>query len=143
MSASYHHLQPAHTIRRGMIGVAVFVAVIALLVGQPAVLLVVPFLIVCAWFFRALQIEITEGRLKWNFGPGGFNKSVAMTNIASASAVKTTWIEGWGIHYTRHGWLYNVSGSDAVMVELKDGGRFALGTDEPEALIAAIHQARG
>ncbi len=36
------------------------------------------------------------------------------------------------------GWMFNVSGLDAVDIELKDGGRFRIGTDEPEELVRAI-----
>jgi hypothetical protein len=33
---------------------------------------------------------------------------------------------------------YNVSGFDAVAITLRDGRKFALGTDDPHGLIAAI-----
>ena len=48
------------------------------------------------------------------------------------------YLEGWGIHLSRFGWLYNVSGFDAVAITLVSGKRFALGTDEPQALLAAL-----
>ena len=38
------------------------------------------------------------------------------------------------------GWMYNVSGLDAVEIELKGGGRFRIGTDEPDELVRAIRQ---
>jgi hypothetical protein len=44
-----------------------------------------------------------------------------------------------GIHLSRFGWLYNVSGFDAVAIILKSGKRFALGTDEPDALLQALN----
>jgi hypothetical protein len=34
--------------------------------------------------------------------------------------------------------LYNVSGRDAVEIQLDDGRRFRLGTDDPEGLVAAL-----
>ncbi len=52
---------------------------------------------------------------------------------------ETTFLQGWGIHYTSRGWLYNVSGFRAVAVKLKSGKQFLLGTDEPAQLRAAIH----
>lgn len=43
---------------------------------------------------------------------------------------------------TPHGWLFNVSGLDAVELELINNRRFRIGTDEPQRLIAAIQTAR-
>ena len=45
---------------------------------------------------------------------------------------------GWGIHLTPYGWLYNVSGFDAVAITLRDGREFAFGTDDPDGLTAGI-----
>lgn len=45
---------------------------------------------------------------------------------------------GWGIHLTPHGWLYNVSGSDAVEIRMKTGKKYRIGTDVPEELERAI-----
>ena len=36
--------------------------------------------------------------------------------------------------HTPHGWLYNVSGWEAVEITLPSGKRFRLGTDEPRRL---------
>jgi hypothetical protein len=43
-----------------------------------------------------------------------------------------------GIHHTPYGWLYNVSGFDVVAITLRDGRKFAVGTDDPHGLITAI-----
>ena len=53
---------------------------------------------------------------------------------------RTNWIEGWGIHLTSRGWLYNISGFSAIIVKLKNNQQFLLGTDEPEQLASAIRQ---
>jgi hypothetical protein len=37
--------------------------------------------------------------------------------------------------------LYNVSGTDAVEIELRSGRRFRIGTDEPKVLAQAIQTA--
>lgn len=95
-------------------------------------------LVLTAWLFNSLTVEIAEGRLQWRFGPGIVGKSVSLDEISRVEPVRTNFIEGWGIHLSRFGWLYNVSGWDAVAITLKNGKRFALGTDEPQALAAAI-----
>ena len=99
----------------------------------------VPILLVCAWLFHSLTIEITDRELRWRFGPGLIHKGVPLKEIVSAAPMRIG--PSWGIHWgPRTGWLYNVSGFDAVLVTLRGGKKLALGTDEPEALSAAIRQ---
>ena len=93
-----------------------------------------PILALATWLFHSLTIEVTEEELRWRFGPGWIRKRVLRSLIVSAEPVRTNVIEGWGIHLSRFGWLYNVSGFDAVAVRMKDGRHFALGTDEPTIL---------
>ena len=98
----------------------------------------VPIFVIAGWLFHSLRIDVTETEVRWRFGPGLVRKSVPRGDIASAEPVRTSFIEGWGIHVSRFGWLYNVSGYDAVAVTLRDGRKFALGTDEPQALAAVL-----
>ena len=94
-------------------------------------------LLMCASLFYSLTIEITDRQLHWRFGPGLIHKSVPLNEIISAAPMRIG--PSWGIHWgPRTGWLYNVSGFDAVLVTLRGGKKLALGTDEPEALSAAI-----
>lgn len=101
-------------------------------------LLGVPILGLVSWLFHSLTIEIRDGELRWQFGPGLIRKRVPLDQILSAEPVRTNIVEGWGIHLSRYGWLYNVSGFDAVAVRMKDGRRFALGTDEPADLASRL-----
>jgi len=91
-----------------------------------------------ALLFGTLTVEVSAGRLHWMFGLGWFRKSVSLFDIASVEPIRTSFWWGWGIHLTPKGWLYNVSGWRAVHIRLKNGREFMLGTDEPEALIAAL-----
>jgi hypothetical protein len=88
--------------------------------------------------FSSLTTRIADGRLAWHFGPGLMQKAVPLAEVASAVPARTTWVDGWGIHLTGRGWLYNVAGRQAVLVTMVDGKRFMLGTDEPDALAQAI-----
>ena len=49
---------------------------------------------------------------------------------------------GWGLRRTRRGWLYNVSGFDAVLLRLTNGRSVMVGTDEPRRLKTAIERAQ-
>jgi hypothetical protein len=99
-------------------------------------------LAVSAWQFSSLTVEVSDTDLRWRFGPGWIRKGVALSDIERVEAVETRVIEGWGIHLTSRGWLYNVSGFGAVSVRMKNGKQFVLGSDEPAKLLAAIELAR-
>ena len=93
--------------------------------------------------FSSLTISVGGERLAWHFGAGLFRKSVPLGEIATAESTTITWMDGWGIHLTRRGWLYNEAGRQAVLVTMRNGKRFMLGTDEPAVLVQTIRSARG
>lgn len=90
--------------------------------------------------FATLQVIIDGQYLRIKFGYGIYRKKFSLHDIMSARAVRNHWYYGWGIR----GWLwpmmciYNVSGFDAVEIQLKNGKTYRIGTDEPEKLERAI-----
>ena len=68
-------------------------------------------------------------------------QSIPLAEIAGVAAVRNEWWYGWGVRKTPHGWLFNVSGLDAVEVTQTGGAKTRLGTDEPAVLRAAIEAA--
>ena len=135
---SYYHTQRGTLILVATLGMAaLFIGLGLADTGAKPLWVSVPILVVCAWLFRSLTIEITERELRWRFGPGLIRKSVPLAEIVSAEPARTG--PSWGIHWSpRLGWLYNVSGFDAVAVTLRTGKRFALGTDAPQILAARL-----
>lgn len=107
-----------------------------------ALIAVVAVLAASAVAFSRLTIEVAEGELRWHFGLGFARRRLALGDIASAEPTRTGLLDGWGIHFTRRGWLFNVAGRDAVLFTRTDGKRFLLGTDEPRVLVDAVRQAR-
>jgi hypothetical protein len=103
----------------------------------------VPIMLVVAALFSTLTVRVTDKRVMWYFGVSGIGRSVALTEITSIRAIKTSILEGWGIHLTWHGWVWNVSGFNAVQIILRSGTRFAVGTPDPQAVIDAVQSARG
>jgi hypothetical protein len=97
-------------------------------------------MIVSGVVFSSLTITTDADHLSWHFGAGLLRKSVPLAEVVSAEAVRTTWVDGWGIHLTRRGWLYNVAGHNAVRVSLRGGRQFLLGTDEPAALAETLRR---
>ena len=125
-----------------MVGMSALFAGLGILYFKPLFIYGVPVLLVTAWLFHSLTIEIGSGELRWHFGPGLVRKSVPLSEISSAKPVQTNLLEGWGIHMSRYGWLYNVSGFDAVAITLRSGKCFALGTDEPQMLATRLPNCR-
>jgi hypothetical protein len=98
-------------------------------------------MVVAGWLWSSLTVRIADETLQLRFGPGFPRKSVRLADIAAAEVTRTTFWEGWGVHRTRRGWLYNVSGFDAVLVRQRDGKSFMVGTDEPRRLRTALERA--
>ncbi|MFZ0916515.1 MAG: hypothetical protein WAN04_06445 [Candidatus Udaeobacter sp.] len=97
-------------------------------------------LITLALFYK-LTITIREETLCASFGIGVIRKRVSIAEIAACESIRIRWWYGWGIHLTPYGWLYNVSGLDAVAITLRNGGKFALGSDDPQGLAEAVRAA--
>jgi hypothetical protein len=93
-----------------------------------------------ALFWR-LVIEVDTAAVRATFGVGLLRKSVALADVRRVDAIRIRVGWGYGIHWTPSGWLYNVAGRGAVRLELAGGRAVMIGTDEPEALKAAIDAA--
>jgi hypothetical protein len=141
MMKVYRHTQNA-TVLRWAMGLAALSFTIAGAIAHWTFFISIPVLLLVGWLFHSLTIEIDEEELRWWFGPGFISNRVAVADISEATVVRTSIIEGWGIHYTRYGWLYNVAGFDAVAIKLTSGKRYGLGTDEPAKLLAELTAAR-
>jgi len=102
----------------------------------PAVITVV--LLACLFVFHDLTVQVSKEHIALRFGVGLIRKRFVMTGIQKAVPVRNHWYYGWGIKYTPHGWLYNVSGFDAVEIQLSNGRKYRIGTDEPDKLCLAI-----
>ncbi len=135
----------------GWLTLAVFAAAGALLLLQtfgahaptrPVVFWIVgTVLVVAAMTFSRLTVRVDTKELRAAFGLGWPRRTVPLDRIVASEVTRTTLIEGWGIRYTKRGWLWNVSGLDAVLLRLVDGKQVMIGTDEPKRLKAALERA--
>ena len=137
----YEHTQIGHLIIWALLIGAALLSTGAAFESSPhpgtALIVSIAFLVILALFYK-LTITINAERLCACFGIGIIRKSVPLAEIAECEPIRIRWWFGWGIHLTPYGWLYNVSGLDAVAITLRDGRKFALGTDDPQGLVAAI-----
>jgi len=97
----------------------------------------------CTFLFASLTVEIDEEYLTARFGPGLVRKTIPLRHIVGYQTVRSHWYEGWGIRRVSGGWMYNVSGLDAVELTLQDGSRFRIGTNDPQGLREAFQQVLG
>jgi hypothetical protein len=136
----YEHTQIGHVIIWSLLAI-ILIASSGLIGNHALPVLILLLLLVCLVLFYKLKITIQNETLCASFGPGIIRKRVRLAEIVGCEPIRIRWWYGWGIHLTPRGWLYNVSGFDAVAITLRDGGKFALGTDDPNGLAAALREA--
>lgn len=142
MNKAYGHTQKGYLLAVTL-GSALLVAVGLMLVsGFNGVGLLVIFILAGSLvLFATLTVEVGDKAVHLWFGPGLIRKQFRLADITACRVVKNPWYYGWGIHLTPHGWLYNVSGFWAVELQMRDGRKYRIGTDEPERLALAIETA--
>ena len=145
----YENTQPG-TFIRVMTGSWVFffgvLAVVMLVLGQKeaaiglgvvTVMAAVILGIVYA-LFHSLTVRVSRSDIALSFGVGLIRKQFPIGDISSASIVQNRWYNGFGIRKIRGGWLYNVSGFDAIEIQLKNERKYRIGTDQPKELLVVV-----
>lgn len=88
--------------------------------------------------FANLNISVDDEKIILKYGIGLIKKRFLLNRIVDCYQVRNPFYYGWGIRRTPHGWLYNISGLDAVEIVLDNGKKYRLGSDEPEKLCSVI-----
>jgi hypothetical protein len=96
---------------------------------------------ILAWVFSSLTVIVSENELRWHFGPGLWRYRIARTEIEAVRPARNSLLSGFGIRMRAGFRLYNVSGLDAVELQLKNGEIRRIGTDDPSGLAAALKRA--
>ena len=94
--------------------------------------------IAVAVVFHSLTVEVDDNELRWQFGPGFWTYRFARDEIRNVAVVRNHWWTGFGIRTAPGFQLYNVSGLDAVELQLKSGDIRRIGTDDPKGLAARL-----
>jgi hypothetical protein len=144
MNAHYRHTQVGWVILGVLAAILAFVwsrlpPEAAAAAGFPLLLVAVLTLLV----FSALTVEVDAEAIRLRFGIGLVRKRIPIGEVKGWREVRNPWYTGWGIRLGPGYVLWNVSGFDAVELDLPGGRHFRVGTDEPGALAAAIERARG
>ena len=101
-------------------------------------------LLVAAAAFHRLTVTDRGDYLLLLFGPLPiFRKRIRYDRIRQAVPSRTSFADGWGIHYLPgRGWTYNVWGFDCVWVQTSKG-TIRIGTDDPQGLAAFLRRVAG
>lgn len=94
------------------------------------------------WFFSALTTEDEGDALAVWFGRIRlFVTRIPYEQVIDCSADRSRWWEGWGLHYTFNGWLYNIWGYDCVRITFhgRSTKTIRIGTDDVPGLLALLH----
>jgi hypothetical protein len=152
---SYSHTQFGTAILLSVAAAAIFMVTILALTTRssggiralpvPALAtvgLMLVMLLASALVFTRLNVRVGTGEVSWRFGLGLLEHRIPISDIVSATVVTNPIIAGFGVRRLPDGWLYNVSGTKAVELMIRDGRRVRIGSDEPEALAQAIAAGR-
>ena len=137
----YRHTQFGVTMLVALGAPIILLLPLALILPPPASIIVIATTVVIALsllLFYSLTTEVSRDAFSFRFGVGIIRRTIPIGEIADCRKVSNPWYFGWGIHLTPRGWLYNVSGLEAVEIDLRNGRRLLVGSDEPEALCNAI-----
>lgn len=105
---------------------------------KPVPVFVLITLLILLPLFYNLQVRVTQNQINCSFGIGLISKTIPLEDIKTAKVVKNPWYFGWGIRAIPGGWMFNVSGWDAVELNLKSDQKFRIGTDDPDGLLSAV-----
>ena len=139
----YDHTQPGTVTRVVFLVAVTMICVFWWNVSAP-LFTWLPFVVVMALAllcFHSLNVRLDERAVHLRFGIGLIRRSIPLETIVDATPVRNSWLAGFGIRYIGRGWMWNVSGLDAIRIDRTKGGSFFIGTDEPAALEAAINAA--
>ena len=144
----YRHMQVGWAML-GMLGVSVVSVVVSIPLVQAdgegrAVLAIASAVLSAAVLvFCSLTVTVDPAHVTVRFGLTPLRKRIRLADIASFEAVRNPWYFGWGIQRYGPGWLYNVSGFEAIEIVRTDGKELRIGTDDSQGLLRALSAAVG
>ena len=95
--------------------------------------------LLCLACFNKITITITKTTLSFSMGIGLIKKTYPLSDIKSCTPIKNNIISGWGIRRIQGGWLYNVSGFQAIELQFKNENKIIrIGTDKPDEVVAEV-----
>jgi hypothetical protein len=96
--------------------------------------------LVLAASFHHLTVADEGAALGIRFGPLPlFRTAILYDDIRRVELGRTTLLDGLGIHLSlRGGWIWNLWGRDCVVIHLRNGSIFRIGSDDAENLAGFV-----
>lgn len=138
MPVRYEHTQVGHVLIVSILTPALVLFVAAAFTREPALIVVGAILLAVVTQMATLTTKVADGTLEVRMGPGLIRRRIDLRDVQQVAVVGRLWLWGWGIRLTARGWQWNVSGTRGVELTYRNGRRFRIGSDEPEALAAAV-----
>jgi hypothetical protein len=142
MKTPYRHTQIRFPIAILLVAL-LFLAIAVVVSTHYGIEAVVIYILIAAVLanYLSLTVEVKPEKIEMRFGLGLLRRSIALGNVHNLCVVETSIEDGLGMHLTGTGWLYNISGRQAVEIILRDDSQVRIGSDEPEELARAIENA--
>lgn len=102
--------------------------------GMFIVYCVFTFGLIALFFVMKLITEIDEKGIRMYFYPF-VKKELRWRDIQKAEVIQYGFVGGWGIRmWTPYGTVYNIRGNKGLALELSNGSKFLIGTQQEEVL---------
>jgi len=138
-NVTYRHYQSPGWFMLIVIPVFSFIILFLVTIGSFSIAWIVILIgLIVGTLFWGLTVEVNKAIIRLSFGFGIIHRSIPRERIATVTQVRNRWWYNFGIRWTPHGWMWNISGLDAVELTYHNGKKFRIGTDEPEALLEAL-----
>ena len=108
---------------------------------NPIALVGLTIMLIVLGLFATLTVQVGDQKIKIYFGLGLIRKDFLIKEIVGYRVVKNPWTYGWGIRFTPSGWLYSVSGFSVIELQMKNGKKYRIGTDDPNGFSKALDEA--
>ena len=141
MTTRYKHTQIGYFLVTVYSIVVLFLGYLNIMANfHPLTLIGLIIVLVILGTFSRLTVTVDDQMIKIQFGLRIIRKTFPLKEIATYRVVKNPWYYGWGIRFTPRGWLFNVSGFSAIELQMTNGKRYRIGTDEPDNLAKALNE---
>ena len=134
----YKHTQIGYLLIIALGAATLLIGYLSVRTTNPGAILLLAFMLLCLSLFATLTVQINNQAVNIQFGIGVIRKHFSLKDVQAYRIVKNPWYYGWGIHLIPDGWLFNVSGWEAVELQMKNGRKYRIGTDDAQGLMDAM-----
>ena len=142
MMKQYKHTQIGYFLLVSYSAVVLFLGYLNIKTDfYPLTLATLIIMLIVLGIFSRLTVLVDDQMIKIQFGLRVIRKVFQLKEIEAYRVVKNPWYYGWGIRFTPRGWLFNVSGFSAIELQMANGKRYRIGTDDSDNLAKALGKA--